>query len=154
MVKMERKDDLEDLKATLIQALNSSPYYRLLGMEVLELGEGRSRLRIRVRQDHHNLYGILHGGVIASLLDSTCTIALASLLEVGETAVTVDQRINYISNISQGELYGEGRAIHRGRFTGVSQGEVRDQEGKLVAVGMATIFIIRPGESGARVPGK
>ncbi len=151
---MERKDDLEDLKATLIQALNSSPYYRLLGMEVLELGEGRSRLRIRVRQDHHNLYGILHGGVIASLLDSTCTIALASLLEVGETAVTVDQRINYISNISQGELYGEGRAIHRGRFTGVSQGEVRDQEGKLVAVGMATIFIIRPGESGARVPGK
>jgi len=151
---MERKDDLEALKASLIQALNSSPYYRLLGMEVLELGEGRSRLRIRVRKDHHNLYGILHGGVIASLLDSTCTIALASLLEVGETAVTVDQRINYISNISQGELYGEGRAIHRGRFTGVSQGEVRDQEGKLVAVGMATIFIIRPGESGARVPEK
>lgn len=146
---MEHNEELDALKKAMMQALNSSPYYRLLGMEVLELGEGRSKLRIKVRQDHHNLYGILHGGVIASLLDSTCTIALASLLRAGETAVTVDQRINYISNLSQGEIYGEGRAIHRGRNTGVSQGEVRDQEGRLIAVGMATIFIIRAGENKA-----
>ncbi len=150
---MEHNNDLEALKQAMMQALNSSPYYRLLGMEVLELGEGKSKLRIKVRHDHHNLYGILHGGVIASLLDSTCTIALASLLRAGEAAVTVDQRINYISNVSQGEIYGEGRAIHRGRYTGVSQGEVRDQEGKLIAVGMATIFIIRSGEGEKLIQG-
>ncbi|OFW58529.1 MAG: hypothetical protein A2V52_01120 [Actinobacteria bacterium RBG_19FT_COMBO_54_7] len=112
-------------------------------MQVLEAGEGRSRLRLPVRDDFKNLYGILHGGVIAALLDSSCTIAVGSLMESDEEAVTVDQHISYISNVSKGVLFGEGRAVHKGRYTGVSRAEVRDEEGKLLAVGTATIFFNR-----------
>lgn len=139
-----------DWKKEIFSILNSSPYYRHIGMEVVEAGEGRSLLRLPVKDELKNLYGILHGGVLASLLDSTCSIAVATLLEEGETTVTLDQRINFIANVSGGVLYGEGTALHKGRYTGVGQGVIRDEEGNLVAAGMVTVFILRRGESQVR----
>ncbi len=134
----------------MVALLNGSPYYRHLGMEVVETGEGLARLRLVVKDEHKNLYGILHGGVLASLLDSTCSIAVGTLLSPGEAAVTLDQRINFVSNVREGVLYTEGRALHKGRYTGVGYGEVRDEEGNLVAAGMTTVFVIRSGESQVR----
>jgi len=88
--------------------------------------------------------------VIAALLDSSCSIAVGTLLGPDEAAVTLDQRINYISNAKEGVLYGEGRALHRGRFTGVGQAEVRDENGNLVAAGMTTSFVIQRSTSQVR----
>jgi len=147
---MSEEASLREIREKAFLLLNNSPFYRYLGMEVLEMGEGRARLRLTVKDEHKNLYGILHGGVIAALLDSAGTIAVGSLMNIGEVAVTVDQRINYISNVSKGVLYGLGKALHKGRFTGVAQAEARDEEDNLVAVGMATIFFIREGESQIR----
>lgn len=140
----------EEIGRQIMGLLNSSPYYRHIGMEIIEVGEGRSRLRLPVKDELKNLYGILHGGVIAALLDSSCSIAVGSLMEGNEASVTLDQRINYISNVSEGVLYGEGKALHKGRYTGVGQAEVRDEDGNLVAVGMVTVFFIRRGESQVR----
>ncbi|MBC7230975.1 MAG: PaaI family thioesterase [Actinobacteria bacterium] len=140
----------EEIKERIFKLLNESPFYRHLGMEVVEAGEGRARLRLPVKDELKNLYGILHGGVIAALLDSSCSIAVGTLLEPDEAAVTLDQRINYISNVKEGVLYGEGRALHKGRFTGVGQAEVRDEEGNLVAAGMTTTFVIRRGVNQVR----
>lgn len=140
----------EEIKKRIFALLNGSPFYRHLGMEVVDAGEGRSRLRMPVKDDLKNLYGILHGGAVAALLDSSGTIAVGTLMGPDEVAVTVDQRINYISNMREGVLYGEGKALHRGRYTGVAQAEVRDEEGNLVAVGMATIFFIKRGVNQVR----
>lgn len=140
----------DEVRSKIYEILNSSPYYRYLGMEVIEAGEGRSRLRLPVKDELKNLYGIIHGGVIAALLDSSCSIAVGSLMGPDEASVTLDQRINFISNVSRGVLYGEGKAVHKGRYTGVGQAEVRDEEGNLVAVGMTTNFFIHTGESSMR----
>ncbi|NPV58678.1 MAG: PaaI family thioesterase [Actinobacteria bacterium] len=140
----------EEIRRRIFKLLNDSPFYRHLGMEVVEAGEGRARLRLPVKDELKNLYGILHGGVIAALLDSSCSIAVGTLLETDEAAVTLDQRINYISNVKEGVLYGEGRALHKGRFTGVGQAEVRDEQGNLVAAGMTTSFIIKRGVNQVR----
>jgi acyl-CoA thioesterase len=142
--------EVEDIGKKIIEFLNDSPFYRHLGMEIVEAGDGRAHLRLPVKDELKNLYGILHGGVIAALLDSSCSIAVGSLMEREEAAVTLDQRINYIANVSQGVLHGEGKAIHKGRYTGVGEAEVRDEEGNLVAVGMTTVFFIRRGESQVR----
>lgn len=124
--------------------LNSSPFYHYMDMKVVETGEGYAKLTLMARKQHQNLYGTVHGGALASVLDSSCTIAVGTLMEEDEVAVTVDMRINYISNISEGLLVGEGRVLHRGSRTGVAQGEVRDEKGKLLAAGMSTLFINRP----------
>jgi acyl-CoA thioesterase len=147
---LPEEHDLEEIKNQIFGLLNSSPFYRLIGMEVTDAGEGLSRMRMEVEEKHKNLYGILHGGAVAALLDSSCTIAVGSLMGREEAAVTVDQRINYISNVSSGVLYGEGKALHKGRYTGVAEAKVTDDEGNLVAVGISTIFFVRRGESQVR----
>lgn len=147
---MAKESSWEDFRERMVSLLNGSPYYRHLGMEVLEIGDGCARLRLVVRDEHKNLYGILHGGVLASLLDSTCSIAVGTLLSPGEAAVTLDQRINFVSNVREGVLYTEGRALHKGRYTGVGYGEVKDGGGNLVAAGMTTVFVIRSGETQLR----
>jgi len=140
----------EELSKRIFALLNNSPFYLHLGMEVVEAGEGYARLRLPVKDELKNLYGILHGGVIAALLDSASSIATGTLLGLDEAAVTLDQRINYISNVKGGILYGEGKALHKGRFTGVGESEIRDEEGNLVAAGMTTSFIIKRGVSQVR----
>ncbi len=140
----------EEIRQKIFALLNDSPFYIHLGMEVVEAGDGRASLRLPVKNELKNLYGILHGGVIAALLDSSCSIAVGTLLGPDEAAVTLDQRINYIANVRDGVLYGEGRALHKGRFTGVGQAEVRDQDGNLVAAGMTTSFVIQRGTSQVR----
>jgi len=140
----------EEIRRKIFSLLNDSPFYRHLGMEVVEAGEGRALLRLPIKSELKNLYGILHGGVIAALLDSSCSIAVGTLLGPDEAAVTLDQRINFISNVREGVLIGEGKALHKGRFTGVGQAEVRDEEGNLVAAGMTTSFVIQRGTARVR----
>ena len=147
---MSEEMSQEEIRERIFTLLNESPFYRYIGMEVIEAGDGRSRLRMPVKEDLKNLYGILHGGAIAALLGSSCSIAVGTMLGPDEASVTLDQRINYISNVRHGVLFGEGKAVHKGRYTGVGQAEVRDEEGNLVAVGMTTNFIIRRGESQVR----
>lgn len=143
----ERKKLTPEQKRQLLEFLNNSPFYRYMHMEALDAEDGQSSFRLTVTDDHMNLYGILHGGVIATILDSTCSIAVASLLEPGEFSYTLDQRVNYIGNVRQGTLYGRGKTIHKGRKTAVSEGEIRDEDGNLIAFGVNTLFLFRS-ESG------
>jgi len=126
------------------QLLNNSPMYRLMKMEVVDAGEGRSKLTMEAGERLHSVYGMLHGGAAATILDSACGIALGTLLEPGEVCVTVDLRVNYISNLKEGNIVAEGRVVHKGRQTGVAQAEVRDEQGNLVAVCMSTHLICGP----------
>jgi uncharacterized protein (TIGR00369 family) len=134
----------EETKRTLMGILNNSPMYRHMQMLVLDAGDGHSKLEMKAGKELHSLYGMLHGGVAATILDSACGIALGSLCEPGEMCVTVDMRINYISNMKEGILVGEGHVIHKGRQTGVVEAEIKDERGNLIAVGMSTQLICRP----------
>jgi uncharacterized protein (TIGR00369 family) len=139
----ERGRLTQEQKRQLLDFLNASQFYRYMQMEALDAEDGRSSFRLTVKDDFKNLYGILHGGVIATILDSTCSIAVASLLEPGEFSYTLDQRVNYIGNVRSGVLHGQGKTIHKGRKTAVSEGEIRDDDGNLIAFGVNTLFLFR-----------
>ncbi|UCD84987.1 MAG: PaaI family thioesterase [Deltaproteobacteria bacterium] len=139
----EKKRRLDFLK----ELVNSSPYYQHLGMEVTESLDGSSRMRMEIRREHTNIYGTVHGGVICSMADSTCGLALGSLLNEGETAVTLDLRINYFAPLREGEVTGIGKVIHKGGKTAVEEAEIMDKDGKLVAKAIVTHFIIKPAEN-------
>jgi len=135
--KLSREEYLKAMK----EAVNSSPYYRHIGMEVIEAGEGRSRLRLHEGKPLANLFGILHGGVTASLIDSACGVALGSILEPGEIAVTADLHVNYIAPAPCGVLISEGEVIHKGKNTGVAEATVRGPDGALISKGISTHII-------------
>ena len=138
---MELDDKTRDAFKAL---LNNSPMYRHMRMHVVDAGEGRSRLTMEVSDDLHSLYGMLHGGGPATIVDSACGIAVGTMLEPGDMCVTVDLRVNYIASLKRGTLVADGRVVHMGKKTGVAQAEVRDQDGNLIAVGMSTHLVCGP----------
>jgi uncharacterized protein (TIGR00369 family) len=136
----------ESVRENFRNVLNNSPMYQHMQMRVVDAGDGRSKLEMVACSDLHSLYGMLHGGAAATIVDSACGIAVGTMLEPGEMCVTVDLRINYISNLKEGTLIAEGRVIHKGKQTGVAEAEVRDSDGNLIAVGMSTQLICAPGD--------
>ena len=133
----------------LIEIVNASPVYRFLGIEAVYAEAGSSRLELTIQEDLKNLWGTAHGGILATLLDSACGVALGTLLEPGEGMVTLDLRINYITPFHNGTLIAEGTAIHKGRNTGVAEATLKNEEGRLIAKGMSTHFCKKgPGEEG------
>ena len=124
-------------------AVNSAPYYRLLGMEVTEIKGGESRIKMPFKQDLTHPYGIVHGGATASLADSAVAMALISLVGPEDRITTIEFKINFFAPISKGELEAHAKIIHKGSKTAVGDVEVINEEGKLVAKVIATYSIKR-----------
>ncbi len=133
----------EDIKRRmeLVRAtVNGCPFYRHLSMALVDYDEGKSVLEISVGPEHTNIYGAAHGGVVASIADSASGLALATLLDAGQSTVTLDLRVNYTATVRQGLIVATGEVAHRGKTTAV--GTVRiTQNGTLVAVAIVTHFI-------------
>ena len=123
----------------LRERINDSPFYRLMGIRLVEIAPGRSRLEVEVDSTHLNVYGTAHGGLCAALVDCAVGTALiGDLAQVTRPSPTVEMKVNYLAPVTGGKLVAEGRLVHRGRTLAVGTAEVRDAEGTLVAVGTAT----------------
>ncbi len=127
---------------------NASPFYRLLNMRVEKMAEGYARLRLPVDERLLQLYGVVHGGVAATLADSCVGVALISLLEPPLSGTTVEMKVNYLAPVTRGELVAEGRIVHKGRTLALGEADVRDHDGRLIAKALAT-YMILPGKSAA-----
>ena len=123
----------------LRERINDSPFYRLMGIRLVEIAPGRSRLEVDVESAHLNVYGTAHGGLCAALVDCAVGTALiGDLAQVIKPSPTVEMKVNYLAPVTGGKLVAEGRLVHRGRTLAVGMAEVRNGEGTLVAVGTAT----------------
>ena len=138
---MGKKKYLEQLR----KAANKSPYYRLLGMEVMEIKGGESKIQMPFKQGLTHPYRIVHGGAIASLADSSVAMALISLVEPKDRIATIEFKINFLAPVSKGDLEAHAKIIYKGSKTAVGDVEVKNEEGKLVAKVIAT-YSIRKGD--------
>ena len=136
---MEKEKYLEQIK----KVTNNSPYYQLLGMEIMEIKEGESKIQMPFKQGLTHPYRIVHGGAIASLADSSVAMALISLVEPKDRITTIEFKINFFAPVSKGNLEAHAKIIHKGSKTAVGEVEVKNEEGKLVAKVIATYSIRR-----------
>ena len=122
--------------------ISRSPYPGYLGMELVEFAPGRSEVRLPIRDCHFQPYGIVHGGVISSLLDTAAFWSVYA--EIPETAglVTLDLKLNYLEAVRGGVLVATGRAIRQGRSICYTEARVCDEQDNLVAHGTSTLKII------------
>lgn len=119
----------------------SSAFGRLLGLEIVSVGDGEAVLRLPVREDLLNLHGKLHGGVMFSLLDIAMGQASHSLLGGQPGSVTLECKVNYLRAIGEGEVTCRAWVIHPGRRTHVLEAEVC-QEGRCLAKAQATFIVL------------
>lgn len=133
-------DPLEALQ----EQVNSSPYFRLLGMRATHLSEGYARIHLPSSRDLRNSFGTMHGGAIGSLADSAGGVALRTLAEP-LAVTTVEFKVNLLAPVTEGELVAEARIVRKGSRIAVAEVEIKAQGGNLVAVALATYMILGQG---------
>ncbi|BBH18626.1 hypothetical protein Back2_29130 [Nocardioides baekrokdamisoli] len=122
-------------------------YPHLLGMELTELEPDRCVVGLEVAERHLQPYGIVHGGVLASLLDTATFWAAFVRLPHDTGLVNVDLKLNYLEAVppNAGRLLTEGRCIRPGRTLSYTEAYVRDAAGRLIAHATSTVMAL-PGK--------
>ena len=120
------------------KAVSTVPFARLLGIELEDISSGCATLVLKVRKELTQNHGVVHGGAIASLIDTATAFAIISVLLPGEKVTTVDLTINYLRPARRGRLKAIAKVVRAGRrLFGVSA-DVFDDDGKLTATALST----------------
>jgi acyl-CoA thioesterase len=139
----------EGYEKVLRQAVEAAPYYQLLHLTLERIDIGFARFRMPFRSELTQVYGFVHGGAIASLADTAAAFALMTLLaQPGEKVTTVEFKINYLRSVSEGEMFGEARVVHKGRRLATVDMEVKNENGNLLAKGLTTYMILSSPQTG------
>jgi len=117
------------------------PYYRFLGLRVVEASGGLSRVELASKPELENSRGDVHGGAIASLLDAAMGVAVRSACTAGEGATTISLTVNY-AGVGRGTLVARGRTLRLGRSIATVEATVTDKDESLVAHAIGTMRII------------
>lgn len=120
------------------KALADVPYAGLLGIELENLAFGSATLAIRVRKKLTQNHGVVHGGAIASLIDSATAFAIITLLTPAEKVTTVDLTISYLRPVASGRLKCTAHVLRAGRRILAVSAEVFDAQQTLVATALST----------------
>jgi len=109
-----------------------------LGVEVLEVREGYSRIKMTVREEMINGFGIVHGGIAFSLADSAFAFACNNR---NVLSVALDTAINFLKPVHVGDLLtAEAKEIHNGKSTGLYHISISNQKDHVVAIFKGTCF--------------
>jgi acyl-CoA thioesterase len=109
-----------------------------LGIDVLEIKEGYSRIKMKVRKEMINGFGIVHGGIAFSLADSAFAFACNNR---NVLSVALDTAINFTKPVHVDDvLTAEATEMHNGRSTGLYHIKVTNQQDHVVALFKGTCF--------------
>ena len=129
---------------------SQSPFVNFIGGRLEEWREGYVRLGLTVEERHTNPHGVMHGGVITTLMDEALGGVIASVRGMDEMwkapHATVDMNVSFLSNARAGdEITVEGAVLKLGRSVAFGEAEARRARGNvLIAKGRFTFTIIRP----------
>ena len=120
------------------QMLKDDLFSQWLGIEVIEITEGYSKIKMTVRTEMMNGLGIVHGGIAFSLADSAFAFACNNR---NVLSVALDTSINFLKPVLVGDLLvAEAKELHNGKSTGLYQVSISNQQQHMVALFKGTCF--------------
>ena len=131
-----------DILRDLIKRGETCPYYTLLNMKIEEVEAGYARLSMNLEEKHLQFLGTVHGGAIGSLADSAAAWATVGSAGLEVVPVTVEMKINFLAPVESGRLIAEARIVHKGKTICLSDVEVKDDKGRLVAKSLVTYYLL------------
>ena len=120
------------------KALAAVPYAELLGIELDHVAPGTATLGMPVRRELTQNHGVVHGGAVASLIDSAMAFAIIPLLAPKERVTTVDLTISYLRPVTTGRMRSTAKVVRAGRRLIVVSAEVFDDRETLTATALST----------------
>jgi len=149
---MVRKMTEEEKAATELvrQRMKESKSTELLGFDVESVHDGRAIFRLDVRPNHKQIHGVVHGGIIAALADTTGAIAAYTVVPRGIELATLELKINYLEPVPGGRVKAEARVLRSGRNFIVTECEIFNESGSLAAKALMTFSAV----TGQTIPKK
>jgi 1,4-dihydroxy-2-naphthoyl-CoA hydrolase len=138
----------------VLQMLNAARggFELALGMTFTRASADEVELEVPVRPELLQPYGLVHGGVYSSIIESAASVGAALFaMRSGQTTVGLENTTSFLRAVRSGKLIAIARPLHRGRQTQVWEVEVRGDEGKLAATGRVRMLCL---EAGAAVAGE
>ena len=114
----------------------------LIGTEWLSDDPDDARVRLSIRDELRQPFGLMHGGVMSTLVESVCSRATAGAVwEDGMAAMGQSIDVSFVRPVTEGGVEVRAKARHRGRTTWLWEAEVLNDEGKLCALARMTIAV-------------
>ncbi len=120
------------------EAFASVPYAKFLGLELGEIANGEVSIHLNVRDELKQNQGVVHGGAVASLIDTASAFAVLTQIDLHERVTTTDLTIHYLRPITSGRMTATARVVRGGRRLFVLSVEVTDDRPVLVATAVTT----------------
>jgi acyl-CoA thioesterase len=133
---MSEKDELAN--KVVSKMMENDAFSQWMGLEVLEVKEGYSKVSMIIRKEMLNGFGIVHGGLAFSLADSAFAFACNNRNNI---SVALDVTITFTKAVNVGDiLIAEAKEIHNGKSTGVYLVTIANQKNEQVAFFKGTCF--------------
>jgi uncharacterized protein (TIGR00369 family) len=133
--RLGRLSGLEMLQAMSRGEMPSPPIMATMGVERFEVAEGVIDLWMPVQEFHYNPLGTVHGGVLATLLDTGTGCAVHSVLPAGVGYTSLDLHTRFLrpATMDSGVLHCRGTLLSRTRRSAVAEARLEDPAGRLIA---------------------
>lgn len=141
---------LDRLRRVVAGEIPHPPVAQLIGFQLVAVEPGYARLELQAGPRHANPMGTLHGGILCDIADAAMGIAYASNLGQGESFTTLELKINFLKPVWNAKLTAEGRVVKNGRTVGMTECDIFDQHGKLVARASSTCMTLRGADAQGR----
>jgi uncharacterized protein (TIGR00369 family) len=128
----------EEHRKLAADGLSRLPLSGLLGMEFVDIRRGEAVLKIEMRDDLRQPFGVLHGGVTATLIDTAMAYAVRTMLNETEPTASIDLTIHYLRPHTAGAVVCTAKVVRPGKRIFTVSAEVANDEGKLIATALST----------------
>ncbi len=128
----------EENKQTAFEVVRSTPYLKLLGIELEEIDAEKVVMSLAMQEKLRQPYGLLHGGATASLIDTATAFAVITAIGTDEKATTVDLTVQYLRPHTDGKIFCTAKVVRAGKRLLFLSAEVVNEQGKTVATALST----------------
>jgi uncharacterized protein (TIGR00369 family) len=134
----------EFLQAIADGTLPPPPIASLLDFRIVEVGDGEVRFAITPDESAYNPLGLVHGGLVCTVLDTVAGCAVHTTLPTGVGFTSIEIKVSYLRPIhaDSGELSSRGWVTKPGRRVAFAEGDVRDADGRLLAAASSSVLIM------------
>ena len=120
----------------------NEPFFELLGLQPEEAATDFARMRLPFKADLQQARGLVHGGAVASLIDSVGVLAIKATIPDVIGGSTVSMTVNYLAPARQIDLVAEARIIRRGRSLVFLDVDVFAPDSERIAKGQLTYKVV------------
>jgi uncharacterized protein (TIGR00369 family) len=136
--KTKKSEEMRWATELVRERMKESQVITHLGFDVEKVEKGRAIFLLDVRAHHKQLHGVVHGGILAALADTTAAIAAYTTVPRGTEIATVELKINYLEPVPGGRIKADGRVLRTGRNFVVTECEIFNEDGTMAAKALLT----------------